>query len=227
VLVHCHQYTNIWTCLWSIVHKDLYFFQRKPWRWLLCCWCKENGSFSLEQEGSSWFPSHIHRVLPYWKGCNLHIQSMGSRANETKRACWLERMAALARAPGSLPGVCCPVLHVLWVLGLILEIPHGPEPARQAVERAEGVPSGPRGPDSMVTFCIRASSCSDCLWKSTECCLFHLKSSNDCSTTTVSPLIYDLTTKKFVTADCDNSEQTGSTWTLSVYRGDMLCDYVF
>jgi len=67
VLVHCHQYTNLWTCLYSIVHKDLYFFQRKPWRWLLCCRCKENGSFSLEQEGPSWFPSHIHWVLPYWK----------------------------------------------------------------------------------------------------------------------------------------------------------------
>lgn len=113
---------------------------------------------------------------------------MGSRANKTERACWLERytwhapkcsltllpcgmlcfcngslsvhvsfsgrMAGLACAPGSLPGVCCPVLHVLWAIRLILELPYGAEPASQTMERAEGVPSCPRGPDSMVMLYV-------------------------------------------------------------------------
>lgn len=70
-------------------------------------------------------------------------------------------MAGLARAPGSLPGIRRSVLHVLWALGLVLEVPHGAAPAGQALERAEGVPSGPRGPDSMVMFCITPSTFRD------------------------------------------------------------------
>lgn len=67
------------------------------------------------------------------------------------------RMAGLARTPGALPSVRHPVLHVLRALGHILELPHGATPAGEAMERAQGVSSGPRGPESMVMVCFIAS----------------------------------------------------------------------
>jgi hypothetical protein len=60
------------------------------------------------------------------------------------------RMAGLARTPGALPSLRRPVLRVLRAIRHVLELSHGAAPAGEAMERAQGVSSGPRGPDSMV-----------------------------------------------------------------------------
>lgn len=71
------------------------------------------------------------------------------------------RMAGLARTPGALPSLRRPVLRVLRAIRHVLELSHGAAPAGEAMERAQGVSSGPRGPDSMVMVLLHRVVCEE------------------------------------------------------------------
>lgn len=134
-------------------------------------------------------------------------------------------MAGLACTPDTLPSIRHPVLRVLRALRHILELSHGATPAGKAMERAQGVSSGPWGPDTMVMVCFIVSFVKTrailsqfpkpqravYLITNRPCLFYHLRLFTN--------LWSDQWPRKFVTLDCDNREPSDSNWTFCLMRG--------